>query len=180
VGGPNSTQKQAKQIELQNAQQQQALAGDSATKFKSQYSDLNPFYTNEMNYGLPFFNNLTDYSSGDTSRAYAPAYGDLARRTASMGALPSGFKTGAINDLTASRANAFDSQLKQALFAQQQAKQQGAAGKAGLLQAVNPAAFYGGSTSAASGATQPLQAAPNPWLGIAGGVAQGAASAIPW
>lgn len=180
MGGPSQTQKDAQKQQLSNAQNEGALANSSAGKFNSQYADLNPFYSDEMKNGLPFYNDLTDYSSGDTARAFAPAYGDLARRTASSGALPSGFKTAANSDLNAQQADSFDQQLKQAQFAQLQAKQQGAAGKAGLLQAVNPAAFYGGSSSAAQGASQPLQPQQNPWLGVLGGVASGAASAIPW
>lgn len=179
-GGPSSTQKAASAQQLSNAQNEGKLANDSAGKFNSLYGQTQPFYADEMKNGLPFYNSLADYSSGDTARAFAPAYGDLNRRLGNSGALPSGFRTAANSDLQAQQANSFDSQLKQAQFANFGAKQQGAQGLAGLMQTVNPAAFYGGSSSAAQGAAQPLQAAPNPWLGLAGGAISGAASALPW
>ena len=95
-----------------------------------------------------------------------------------MGALPSGFKASGMNDINENEAKAFDSNLVGNQMAQFQAKQAGAAGQMGLMQTVNPAAFYGGSTSAGSSASQPLQPAYNPWLGILGGAVQGAASKI--
>ena len=179
-GGASSTQKQGQQIQLQNAQQENQLAGQSAQKFNALGSSVSPFYSNEMTNGLPFFNNLTDYTSGTTAQAYAPAKAQFLRSQASLGALPSGSKAAGMNDINENEAHAFDTGLTGNLFAQQQAKQQGAAGTAGLMQAYNPAAFYGGSTGAATGATQPLQPAYNPWMGVLGGGVQGAASAIPF
>lgn len=180
MGGPSQTQKDAQAQQLSNAQNEGKLANQSSEKFNSLYGQTQPFYQNEMQNGLPFYGSMTDYAGGDTARAYAPAYGDLNRRLGTSGALPSGFRTAANSDLQAQQANSFDSQLKQAQFANFGAKQQGAQGLAGLMQTVNPAAFYGGSSSAAQGAAQPLQAAPNPWMGVLGGAVQGAASAIPW
>lgn len=180
MGGPSQTQKDAQAQTLSNAKNEGKLANQSAEKFNAIYGDVNPFYTNEMNNGLPFYGNTTDYASGDTSRAFAPAYGDLARRLSTSGYAPSGFATGATSDLTARRAQAFDSQLQQNQLLNYQAKQAGAAGKTGLMQIVNPAAFYGGSTSAGNAAMQPLQVQQNPWLGVAGGAASSAITKIPW
>ncbi len=97
-----------------------------------------------------------------------------------MGALPSGSKAAGMNDINEAQAKTFDSNLVNNMMLQQQAKQQGAAGTAGLMQAYNPAAFYGGSTGAGSSASQPLQPQYNPWMGVLGGAVQGAASAIPF
>jgi hypothetical protein len=180
MGGPSQAQKDAQAQTLSNAKNEGALANQSAGKFNALYGQTQPFYANEMANGLPFYNDLADYNSGDTARAYAPAYGDLNRRLSSMGSLPSGFATAARSDLSGQRANAFDSQLKQAQFANFGAKQQGAQGLAGLMQTVNPAAFYGGSTAAAGQGMQPLQPQQNPWQGVLGGAVGGGLSAIPW
>jgi hypothetical protein len=179
-GGASSTQKAAQSQQLQNAQQEGALAGQSAQTFNQLGSSVAPFYASEQQNGLPFFGNLTDYSSGTAAQAYDPAKAAFLRTQGTMGALPSGSKAAGLNDINEAQGKTFDSSLMSNLFAQQQAKQQGAAGTAGLMQAYNPAAFYGGSSSAAGGASQPLQPAYNPWLGIAGGAASGAASAIPF
>jgi hypothetical protein len=179
-GGPSSTQQQAQQQTLQNAQQEGALAGQSAQKFNALGSTVSPFYQSEMTNGLPFYNNLTDFTSGTTAQAYAPAKASYLRGEASMGALPSGSKGAGLNDINEAEANTFNNNLVGNMFANQQVKQQGAAGTAGLMQAYNPAAFYGGSTSAGSSASQPLQPAYNPWMGVLGGAVQGAASAIPF
>lgn len=179
-GGPSNTQKQAQQQQLQNAQQEGALANESAGKFNALYGSVSPFYANEQTNGLPFYNNLTDFTSGTTAQAYAPAKSAYLRQESTMGALPSGSKAAGMNDINESEAKTFDSNLVNNMFANFMAKQQGAAGQAGLMQTVNPAAFYGGSTQAAGGATQPLQPQYNPWMGVLGGAVQGASSAIPF
>lgn len=176
-GGPSSTQQQAQQQQLSNAKQEGTLANQSGQKFNALYGQTQPFYSSEMTNGLPFYNNLTDYSSGTTAQAYAPAKANFLRSTSTMGALPSGFKSAGMNDINEAQAHDFDSSLVNNMYQNFAAKQQGAAGLAGLMQTVNPAAFYGGSSSAAGGASQPLQPAFNPWMGVLGGAAQGAASA---
>jgi hypothetical protein len=178
-GGPSSQQKAAQAQTLQNAQQEGQLATQSADKFNGLYGDVNPFYTSEMNHGLPFYNNLTDFNSGTTAQAYNPAKAAFLRQSSTMGALPSGFKAGGMNDINEAQAHDFDAQQVNNMFAQYQAKQAGAAGKTGLMQVVNPAAFYGGSTSAAGAGMQPLQVQPNQLMGVLGGVAGAAASHIP-
>jgi len=74
-GGPSSTQQAAQQQQLQNAQQEGALAGQSAQKFNALGANVSPFYQNEMTNGLPFYGNLTDFTSGTTAQAYNPARG---------------------------------------------------------------------------------------------------------
>jgi hypothetical protein len=179
-GGASSTQKQAQQQQLTNATQEGQLAGQSAGKFNALGDSVSPFYASEMTNGLPFYNNLTDFSSGTTAQAYNPAKAAFLRTQSTMGALPSGSKAAGINDINEAEGKTFDSNLVNNMFANLQTKQQGAGGTAGLMQAYNPAAFYGGSTSAAGGATQPLQPQYNPWMGVLGGAVQGASSAIPF
>ena len=179
-GGPSSTQQAAQQQQLQNAQQEGALAGQSAQKFNALGANVSPFYQNEMTNGLPFYGNLTDFTSGTTAQAYNPARAAFLRTQGTQGALPSGSKAAGMNDINEAAAHSFDQGLTSNMFAQQQAKQQGAAGTAGLMQAYNPAAFYGGSSGAAGGASQPLQPQYNPWLGVLGGAVQGASSALPF
>jgi hypothetical protein len=179
-GGASATQKAAQQQQLTNAQQEGGLAASSAGKFNSLEGAVSPFYANEMTSGLPFYNDLTDFTSGTTAQAYNPAKAAFLRTQGTQGALPSGSKAAGMNDINEAQAKTFDSNLTNNMFANWQAKQQGAAGTAGLMQAVNPAAFYGGSSSAAGGASQPLQPAYNPWMGVLGGAVQGASSAIPF
>lgn len=179
-GGPSSAQKAAQKQTLQNAQQEGQLANQSADKFNSLYGQVSPFYTAEQNNGLPFYNNLTDFSSGTTAQAYNPAKAAFLRQSSTMGPLPSGFKAGGLNDINEAQAHDFDSSLVNNMFANYQAKQAGAAGNTGLMQVVNPAAFYGGSTSAAGSGMQPLQPQANPTLGLVGGIAGAAASHIPF
>ena len=179
-GGPSGTQQAAQKQELQNSQQEGQLANQSAQQFNSLYGQAQPFYGSEMQNGLPFYNNLTDSATGTTAQAYNPAKAQFLRSSSSMGALPSGSKAAGMNDINEAQANAFGSQLTNNMYNNFSAKQQGAAGLSGLMQTVNPAAFYGGSSSAGQGASQALQGAQNPWMGVLGGAVQGAAKAIPF
>ena len=151
-----------------------------APQYQANAASAAKFYGNEANQELPFFGSAMDYLSGNTPQAFASAKGNFLRSASSMGALPSGFKAAGMNDIQGQQAGTFDQNIFQTLMAQQQAKQQGAAGLAGVAQIQNPAAFYGGSTSAGQSVMQPLQPAYNPWMGVLGGGAQGAASAIPF
>lgn len=180
-GGPSRTQKDARALSLENARKQSALGDTNAGRYNAIYGDVAPFYTNEMNNGLPFFNNLTDYSSGTVAQAYAPQEAALNRSLAKTGYLPSGFATAARSDLASRKAQTFNQMLQNALYANYQAKQQGAQGLTGLAQVYNPLPFYGGSTSAAGQGMQALQKDQGSnMLGTIGGIATGIASAIPW
>lgn len=171
MGGPNDTQKRAQAQLASNAQQEGQLANWGGGKFQSLYGQAQPFYSSEMKNGLPFYNNLTDFNAGTTAQAFAPAKADFLRRSAGMGSLPSGFRATGMNDINEAQGKAFDSNLVNNMMANWQAKQQGAQGLTGLMQTVNPAAFYGGSSTAANAAEQPLQPGYHPWLaGLAGGV----------
>ena len=177
-GGPSNAQKAAQEQTLSNAQQEGKLANQSASKFNALYGDVAPFYKSEMTNGLPFYGALTDFSNGTAARAYNPVRANFLRSTSTLGALPSGFKAGGMNDINEAAAHDFDSQLINDAMMNFQTKQAGAAGQTGLMQVVNPAAFYGGSSSASSSAMQPLQPQPNPWMGVLGGAVGGATSAL--
>lgn len=179
-GGPSDQQKQAQAQTLQNSQQEGQLATTAGQKFNALGGQVTPFYSNEMQNGLPFYSNLTDAASGTNAQAYAPAKAAFLRSQATMGALPSGSKAGGMNDINEAQAHSFDQNLIGNQMAQWQAKQAGAAGLTGQQQINNPAAFYGGSSQAGQATMQPLQAQPNPWLGMLGGAVSGAASAIPF
>jgi hypothetical protein len=178
-GGPSNAQKQGQQQVLQNAQNEGAEAGTAQGDFNSAIGKASPFYASEATNGLPFYNNLTDFSSGTAAQAYAPAKAAFLRQSSTMGALPSGSKAAGMADINEAQGKTFDNSLVSNMFANQQAKQQGAAGLMGVAQTTNPAAFYGGSTGAGAAGMNPLQPQPNPWAGIAGGAVQGAASALP-
>jgi len=179
-GGPSDAQKQAQAQTLANAQQEGQLAQSVQPQFLANANKAGAFYGNEMKQGLPFFGSLQDFNAGTTAQAFNPAKANFLRQASTMGALPSGFKAAGMNDIQAAQAQTFDQNMLQNLMLQQQAKQQGAQGVAGVAQMLNPAAFYGGSSSAGSAAMQPLQPQYNPWLGVIGGAVQGAASKIPY
>jgi hypothetical protein len=179
-GGPSGTQKAGAAQNLQNAQQEGALASSAAQQFNKYGQAAGGFYGNEMQNGLPFFGSLQDFNTGTTAQAFNPAKANFLRSASSRGALPSGFKAAGMNDIQQGQAQTFDQNTVNNLMLQQQAKQQGAAGTAGIAQMFNPAAFYGGSTSAGQSVMQPLQPAYNPWMGVLGGGVQGAASSIPF
>lgn len=179
-GGPSSEQRQA-------AAAQASLSNELGSAFKqneafkeAQQAKVNPFYTQMMNQGLPYFSSLMDASSGLNAQAFAPARAQLERQLGqSANALPSGFAMGARNDLAANQARSYDQQLQQNLGAQFQARQQGASGLLGQAQIANPTSYSG----QAVGANQSIMQAPlaSPGLGgLLGGLAGGLASAIPF
>jgi hypothetical protein len=159
-GGPSNNQKQAQQ-------QQENLSNTMSGIFKQNQAVVNPFATNLVNNGLPFMGALEDQTGGTLAQSYKPAYAQLARNTAAMGPLPSGFATQAKTDLMGNQAQAFDQQQIQNLLLNQQAKQQGA-------QMLNPLGF---GTSAQQGYSSVMNAPvqPNPLGSILGGALGGAA-----
>jgi hypothetical protein len=179
-GGPSQQQKDAAtaQTNLDNTLGQ-AFSQEQAFK-TAQQNRVNPFYTNTMQNGLPYFSNLTDAAAGNTANAFAPARAQLERTLGQQAnALPSGFATGARTDLASQQARAFDSQLQAAQGAQFQAKQQGASGLLGQAQIANPTAYSGQALQG----NQSVMNAPlaSPGLGgLLGGLAGGIASALPF
>jgi hypothetical protein len=179
-GGPSDQQKQAATAQTNLDTQ---LGQDFGQQFQfqqAQQNKVNPFYTNLMQQGNPYFANQTDAISGNTAQAFAPAKAQLERQLGqSNNALPSGFATGARSDLAAQQGRAFDAQLGAAQQGNLAAKQQGAAGLLGQAQIANPTAYSGQAVQG----NQSIMNAPlaSPGLGgLLGGLAGGLASAIPF
>lgn len=179
-GGPSDAQNQAAAAQAQLSNQLgQAFQQNEAFKEKQQAA-VNPFYTQMMNQGLPYYSQLTDAAAGTNAQAFAPARAQLEKQLGqSSNALPSGFAMGARSDLAANQARSFDQQLQQNQGAQFQARQQGASGLLGQAQIANPTAYSG----QAVGANQSIMQAPlaSPGLGgLLGGLTGGLASSIPF
>lgn len=161
MGGGGATNKQVNtavggqtnlaQTGLANQQQQYQQGRADQTRTTG-------FFGNEMQNGMPYYRNMTDYAGGNTAQAFAPARGQLLRSTSQYQNLPSGYRDALMTNLNAQQGRAFDSQLMQAQIAQQQAKQQGAAGLTGEEQiAASQALGYG---SQAGNANQSILNAP--------------------
>jgi len=178
-GGPTSAQNNAANAQANLTNQLSGTYGRQEQFLENQQNKVNPFYTSRMNNGLPYFNQLTDASSGLVARSFAPARQQLLQRLGTQQGLPSGFRNQALTDLDSQQARAFDDQLMQGLQAQESAKQGGAAGLMGQAQIANPTAYSGQAIGGnASIMNAPLQ---KPGIGgLLGGVAGGLASAIPF
>lgn len=179
-GGPSQEQKNAAQAQA-DMSSKLGNAFDKSQQFtETQQNKVNPFYTQTMQQGLPYYQNLVDAQSGNTAKAFAPARAQLEQQLGqNSNALPSGFATGARSDLASNQAHAFDQQLQEAQGANFQAKQQGASGLLGQAQIANPTAYSGQAISG----NQSIMQAPlaKPGLGgLLGGLAGGLASAIPF
>lgn len=178
-GGPSKQQQAAANSQAQLTNQLGQTAAKQEQFFENQQNAVNPFYQSRMQNGLPYMNQLTDASSGLTARAFAPARQQLLQQLGTQQGLPSGFREQALTDLNSQQGQAFDQQLLGGLQANEQAKQQGAAGMLGQAQLANPMGYYSG----AMGGNQSIMQAPlqKPGLGgLLGGVAGGLASAIPF
>lgn len=179
-GGPSQEQKDAATSQA-NLNNQTGAAFTRQQQFaEDQQKKVNPFYTNMMQNGLPYMNNMTDAISGNTARAFAPARGQLEQQLGQQqNALPSGFATGARTDLASNQAQAFDQQLQGAQAANFQAKQQGAAGLVGQQQVANPLGYAGATTQGNNAIMQAPLAKPG-LGGLLGGIAGGLASKMPF
>lgn len=137
-----------------------------------------PVYANEAQFGLPFYRTGTDYAGGTLAQAYAPQYGAINRETSTLGTnTPSGYRAGLMNNMRGQQAGQFDQQLMALQMAQQNAKNQGAAGLTGLGQIyTNTGLGYGQLGAGASQGLLQIPQAPSPWA-IAGGAALGGLSA---
>lgn len=178
-GGPSAQQNQAAAAQA-NMTDKLSNTFDRQEAFsEDQQNKVNPFYTSRMSTGLPYYNALTDSVSGTTAKAFAPARAALSRSLTKFGTLPSGYADAARRDLDTNQARTFDDNLVTAMGANDQAKQQGAAGLIGQAQVANPTAYSGQALQG----NQSIMNAPlaKPGLGgLLGGIAGGAMSAIPF
>lgn len=181
-GGPSSEQRQAAASQADATQQSLAAGKDAAQFQKDQINKITPFATDRLNNGLPFYGDLTDYAGGTSAKAWAPAKAAALRRldsTDSFYGTPSGYKEATLGDIDASRARDFDSNLTNAMFSNEQSKQDAARLLTGQAQLVNPQSWYNTGMQGNQSILQaPLQ---SPGLGgLIGGIAGGALSAIPF
>ena len=72
-GGPSREQKQAAASQANLTNELANVANRQQDFFEKQQNAVNPFYTSRMQNGLPYFNPLSDASSGLTAQAFAPA-----------------------------------------------------------------------------------------------------------
>jgi hypothetical protein len=179
-GGPSEQQQQAANSQTALNKQLSDTFGKQEAFSEAQQNKANPFYTQTLKQGLPYYSQLIDAAGGDTATAFAPARAQLEQTLKQGGnALPSGFATGARTDLAGQQGRAFDQSLQGAQGAQFQAKQQGAAGLLGQAQIANPTSYSGQATSGNSSVMNAPLAKPG-LGGLIGGLAGGLASAIPF
>lgn len=139
-GGPSSQQKDAAASQAQLTQQQaQVQAQDNAV--------TQPFFTNEVQKGLPYFNAESQYSTSNLAKQVNQAKAGLAANRAGYGgALPSGFAASQDTDLAAKGAEAFDANQLNMLDRNQQEKDNAARALAGQ-QGLALTSAFGGNNS---------------------------------
>lgn len=177
-GGPSPEQKAAAVNEAALTKTATDTASKQNAREDDQYAQVKPFYTNRLQNGLPYINQLLDPMSGIISRAFAPAYQSLNQRFAVDG-LPSGSKDAAIRDLDAQKARAYDTQMVGALQQNDAAKQDAASGLVGQQGLALSSAM--GNTNAALSGNNSIMQAPLQSQGVGGilgGVLQGTGAAL--
>ena len=136
------------------------------------------FFQNEMANGLPQYRAMTDYAGGDIAQSFAPARGAILRQTNQYANMPSGYRDALLNNLNAQQARTYDSSMRQAIMANQMAKQQGAAGLQGEQQiGGNQALGYGQLGAGANQAILQAPQKPSIWGTLGGMALQGAQTA---
>jgi len=108
----------------QQIQEQQQLMD----LFQNYQKQTSPFWTSRLQNGLPYFNQLTDYTSGTLAKSFAPVRAGLNRQLSGFGeTLPSGMKEQLNTNLDAQEGEAFDQNQVQALSANENTKEAAAA-----------------------------------------------------
>lgn len=178
-GGPSQSQKDAAARQAELSKQEAQIAGQRNARENEQWNTIKPYAYDRLNNGLPFYDQLTDAASGTTAKAFAPTRAALQRQLSLYGDLPSGYKDQMLADLDTQQARAFDDQLVNNMLLNENAKSEAARLITGQQQIANPLGFYG----AAGQSNQSIMQAPLQSAGIGGllgGIAGGAASAIPF
>lgn len=177
-GGPSQAQNNAADAQANLSNQ---LGSDFGQQFQfqqAQQNKANPFYTQTMQNGLPYYANLTDSAAGTNAQAFAPAKAQLEQQLGqNANALPSGFAQQQRTDLAANQARSFDQTLTGAQGANFQAQQQGASGLLGQAQIANPTAYSGQAVQGNSSIMNAPLASPG-LTGLLGGLTGGLASAL--
>ena len=179
-GGPSAAQNNAAQSQANLTDQLSKTFGQQFQFQQNQQNKVNPFYTQLMQQGSPYYNNQTDALSGTTAQAFAPAKAQLEQQLGQGGSsLPNGFATQARSDLAAQQARTFDANLQGVQQQNLATRQAGAAGLLGQALIANPTAYSGQALQG----NQSIMNAPlaSPGLGgLLGGLAGGLASALPF
>lgn len=177
-GGPSKETKNAASAQTALAKQSADTSKEMLGMYKDSMNKITPFATDRLNNGTPYFNALTDFSSAQNAKAWAPGVGDVNRRFANFGDSPSGMREQALGDLEANRARSFDANLTNNLATNEATKNNAAALLTNQQQLANP---LGWNNNAMQGYGS---VATNPQLksggigGLLGGIAGGAASAM--
>jgi hypothetical protein len=155
-GGPTSQQTAAanNQLALSNemmgiyapaATAETGLVNNLNTAFTTGQAETEPFYSNLLENGLPYFSENADYSSSAIGQQEAQAQAQLKQRMASGGSnLPNGYEDQLSNDLSTNYGEAFDQNMLALLNQNQAAKMAGA-------QGLNPIAYASTAAGANSG-----------------------------
>lgn len=179
-GGPSDQQKAAAASQANLDNQLSGIFGQQFNFQQAQQNKANPFYTNLMNQGSPYYANQIDPMAGNVAQAFAPARAQLEQTlNQSANALPSGFAQQARTDLATQQAKAFDQGLQGAQQQNLATRQAGAAGILGQAQIANPTAYSGQALQGNQSIMQAPLASPG-LGGLLGGLAGGLASAIPF
>jgi hypothetical protein len=180
-GGPSQQQKDAAAAQANLANTQAQTAKTNNAEQQQMYNDIRPLGTSMMQNGLPFLNALTDYNNGTTAMAALPARASLLRSIGgNNSAQPNGFKAGAISDFDERLSRDFDSNISNALMANQNAKLQGANILAGQQGVLNPLGWSSASSGSNNSIMNAPLATPSPFgsiMGAVGSVGQGMATA---
>jgi hypothetical protein len=179
-GGPSAQQQQAAASQTALNQQLGSAFGRQEQFSEAQQNKVNPFYTQMLQNGNPYFSAMTDQAAGTNAQAFAPARAQLEQQLGqNPNSLPSGFATQQRSDLAANQARSYDQTLGANLNNQFAAKQAGAAGLIGQAQVANPNAYASNATQGNNSVMNAPLAKPG-MAGILGGLAGGLASAIPF
>jgi hypothetical protein len=170
---PQQTQAQTNLGSLAGTGQSEMAKG--ITAMNNARARVSPFYQTRMNTGLPFFPAMTDFSSGTSAQAFAPARASLLRATSRYGTnMPSGYRDSMLTNLEAARGRAFDQSLTGNLMMNEQAKQGGAQGLMNTAMSTNPMAWanFGAGTNQSIMQADNMRK-PNVWGTVGGLVGQG-------
>jgi hypothetical protein len=128
-----------------DALQNQISSSASASNQRQQqaFNTAFPYFKNLQNNGLPYFNQLTDYSGGTLAKSAAPIAGAFKRSAYKAGLTPRDpAYLSAMSNFNSNLARTFDQNMVQNLNANQAAKTNASQNLLQLGNASNPAQLY--------------------------------------
>jgi len=119
------------------------IASAEELRKKQAFGEAFPFAQKRLRGGLPFMKQLTDYRGGITARAAGPQRAGLVRSMgkAGMSERDPAYQAN-IGDFQANMARGLEGNLRDALMADEMARQQAAQQLFGYGQAQDPLAYY--------------------------------------